>query len=438
MTEVGFGSQLKTKFLILGITGPLNSGCSTIANFIVNEQHDMLSRLEQESVQEKIEFNYRNIKELLEKGEEENAKNISLCNRELKSLLRKREAYKTLRNYDSPEFKYISLSKMLIKYTVEYWLKSRRKNFGDKFKFLTDEIGKRSFDREKIVKINEMIKKKRYRNLKESACSFYDNYLRELDEFIKYLKTNIDKNLLGTVLQDIGDNIRQSGNPFSNRSQVVTFENVFRIAEEANLLIKYYRNRQDSKRIHHFVIENFRNPYEVEYFRYRYYEFFLVSINSEKDIRQSRPGFSEDRDLRDQGVKNKIYEFYKQNVSRCVYISDIAVTNNKNLNELYEKWVEYFSLVVKPGTITPSNNEQFMNQAYSMALKSSCISRQVGAIIVGKNGYVIGAGWNDAGEGQIGCGYRQIIDLRKLGNEVLVTNPKKRRVVSKISKEKGR
>ncbi len=79
-----------------------------------------------------------------------------------------------------------------------------------------------------------------------------------------------------------------------------------------------------------------------------------------------------------------------------------------------------------------------MNQAYSLSLRSSCISRQVGAVIIGKNGYVIGAGWNDVGEGQIGCGYRQVADIRNIANDILATNPSSeesfRRYISKERK----
>jgi deoxycytidylate deaminase len=45
-------------------------------------------------------------------------------------------------------------------------------------------------------------------------------------------------------------------------------------------------------------------------------------------------------------------------------------------------------------------------------MKSNCISRKVGAVIEGKHGYLVGAGWNDVGEGQISCGLRKIKDLR--------------------------
>jgi deoxycytidylate deaminase len=44
-------------------------------------------------------------------------------------------------------------------------------------------------------------------------------------------------------------------------------------------------------------------------------------------------------------------------------------------------------------------------------MRSKCISRKVGAIIVGERGYIVGGGWNDVGEGLIGCGDRIIQDI---------------------------
>lgn len=74
--------------------------------------------------------------------------------------------------------------------------------------------------------------------------------------------------------------------------------------------------------------------------------------------------------------------------------------------------MRYICLIVDPGCTKPTTEEMFMNMAYTMALKSNCISRKVGAVIEGAKGYLVGAGWNDVGEGQISCGLRKIKDLR--------------------------
>lgn len=192
------------------------------------------------------------------------------------------------------------------------------------------------------------------------------------------------------------------------------------LANEANDLIKFYRFKGRSKFgrtvYKEFVIEAFRNPFEVEFFRNRYYEFFLLSINSHLEIRSARKNWNKERDTRDQGQGIGKNEFYKQNVSRCVYLSDISINNDSNLGRFGQKLAKYYALIRQPGCITPSGHELFMHQAYSMSLKSNCISRQVGAIIVGPEGYIVGAGWNDVGSGQIPCGQRKVSDLRLTDN----------------------
>ena len=105
-------------------------------------------------------------------------------------------------------------------------------------------------------------------------------------------------------------------------------------------------------------------------------------------------------------------------------MSDISINNEdefeRNLSGELERYksktfiklLRYISLIVDPGCTKPTTEEMFMNMAYTMALKSNCISRKVGAVIEGAKGYLVGAGWNDVGEGQISCGLRKIKDLR--------------------------
>jgi len=128
--------------------------------------------------------------------------------------------------------------------------------------------------------------------------------------------------------------------------------------------------------------------------------------------------FSQKREERDQGDPKKPAELHKLDVRSCVLLSDIALLNNrqesKSLIEFFEKLMRYFALIRSPGCIPPTDNELYMHLAYSHSLKSTCISRKVGAIILGPQGYIFGAGWNDVGEGQIGCGLRHIQDYQEI------------------------
>lgn len=430
--------DLKHNFLIVGFTGPLRSGCTTAANFFINAPQKEIEKYTLESEQTNIEETYKEIA-ALQIDTISHSQILKKKKSDLNVLLKKREIKKVLGSETIRPFYYISMSDMLLKYAVEYLHIHRRKKFNKKYRQLIDIIRNENLNSRLIKKINEKLNNKKFRSISSEECEFYDNFLRKISEIMGQLKKSIAPEQLGEMLQDLGDNIRRNGNPF-DLTGTIKGKCISLISEQANRLIKFMRNRQDGpdRRRHHFVIECFRNPYEVEYFRYRYYEFYLFSVFAKRSEREGRENFSGLRDKRDRGEENKPEEIYKQNVSRCVYLSDIAINNNSFKIEFYRKLMNYYAIILRPGCITPSSQETFMNQAYSLSLRSGCISRQVGAVIIGKNGYVIGAGWNDVGEGQIGCGFRQVTDIKSLTNDILATNPSSdesfRRYISKERK----
>lgn len=239
------------------------------------------------------------------------------------------------------------------------------------------------------------------------------------------------------LMQDFGDNLRSTGNTLKyyeidtiKENQEEFQINNNKIAKYIDYIINYYSKNAPNK--HLFVVDSFRNPMCIKYLRKRYPGFFLISLFASKNERKRRlleketkknnstfdiekfKKYFENDDIRDsgEGLKN-IESFFKQNVSETVLISDIAI-NNEGIakNQLFEKSLRYLALIADPGCTKPTGTEMFMNIAYTMAMKSNCISRKVGAVIEGKKGYVIGAGWNDVGVGQISCGLRNIKDLK--------------------------
>jgi deoxycytidylate deaminase len=229
------------------------------------------------------------------------------------------------------------------------------------------------------------------------------------------------------MMQDFGDNIRRTGNPFDyspdmdpSKTRKTRIHQT--LASDAELLITFlFKARKHS----FFIVDAFRNPYEAFYFKDRYVNFFLISMHAPREIREKRlkDKFDKESEKRDQGgLIEKIEDhFCMQNVPKTVKFSDIAINNDKDLprnkdglekDELIKKLVRYLALIFDTGCTKPDDDEVMMNLAYTMAMKSNCISRQVGAVVVGKDGYVVGAGWNDVGEGKISCGLREIKDLK--------------------------
>lgn len=249
------------------------------------------------------------------------------------------------------------------------------------------------------------------------------------------------------VMQDFGDNIRQCDDPFGRRIARIP-DNAYKLAKGvAQMIYVLYKTGQGA----FFVVDCLRNPYEVLYLRREFANFFLLSLYADKEIRERRfttkarrtwaRKFQESEtraifrgiDERDSGKNVEGKEVaYKQNVTQCVRISDIAITNMTEwpgnidvgdmkieevqkavttVREFCRKALRILCLILNPGCTKPSDDEMCMNMAYAMAVKSNCISRQVGAVIVGPKGYIVGAGWNDVGEGKTSCGLRAIRDL---------------------------
>jgi deoxycytidylate deaminase len=428
--------SLKHDFLIIGFTGPLRSGCTTAAHFLENDINKAIEAIINNygQVQTEIETLYIDISE----SKKLNTQNITADLEEKKIALRKRlrerEAINVLKDYRDNNFIYISLTDMLIKTAIEnvsHFLKIEGNISKDKRKLLTSI--KKSIlsdypDINKLRGLSRLISERNFSNISRKEWKTYEEYLGRIKQTRETIAV-LQPDIIGDVLQDLGDNLRRCGNPWNYRPKDIKPDSVFALAKEANDVIKYYRskNRENyvrKQRGNHFVIEAFRNPYEVEYFRDRYYEFFLISLFADYEARKTRDDkFSDKRDTRDQGEKLSIEKYYNQNVSECVRLSDIALNNQDGPEELYDKLLIYFALIKQPGCFAPDWEETAMHMAYSMSVRSTCICRQVGAVIEGPKGYIVGAGWNDVGFGQIGCGYRHYEDFRNLDGDVLISNP---------------
>jgi deoxycytidylate deaminase len=441
-------SKLRHNFLILGFTGPLRSGCTTAAKFFsdgkISEKIAALIASE-DTLQSGIEGAYREVHEiktskLTNKGTYDNGihDEINKKSDDLKSMLKRRETLKALRYSasDPQHFQYISLTEMIFKIIVEnreehekaHGLNSMSADDLKKTDFIKNLLTNidDAFPEAFLVKINETsdrIRKRTLDELQQTDFDEYDNYLVDISRFCKTIKEMpFDKQFIGEMLQDFGDNLRRSGNAFDYRPEEIHRDKLFILAEEANNLVKYFsakQKRESSTKPRQLVIEAFRNPHEVEYFRDRYYEFFLISLYADIEIRKTRDPFSKERDRRDRGEGINMESLHQQNVSEYVRLSDIAINSEAREADLYDKLLDYFALIKQPGCFAPEWEETAMHMAYSMSVRSTCISRQVGAVIEGANGYIVGAGWNDVGKGQLGCGYRCYRDLINLDSTIL-------------------
>jgi len=252
---------------------------------------------------------------------------------------------------------------------------------------------------------------------------------------VRTLKKQLMKTSKGEdieILQKFGNNIRKCGDPFGDKDKGASANRYcFQLAQDMEKVINMiYKAREAA----FFVVDCLRNPNETLYFKQRFPLFYLVSIYAEnetrfqrrfrdlmiakvisKDEKKAKKEFDK-RDKLDSGKQNRNAQeaTYKQDVTHCVQMSDYAINNLEDRSDieeyLHSKLLRLVSLVLCPGSSKPRKDEVYMNMAYAMAVKSNCICRQVGAVIAGEDGYVVGAGWNDVACGEISCGLREVYD----------------------------
>ncbi len=260
-------------------------------------------------------------------------------------------------------------------------------------------------------------------------CEDENNKIEDIYEFItkelptiskeikKQLGLESDYNNYSKAYQLAGDNLRLYGDICKKEN--IDFKKIFTISERINQYIKFIRryNKEHNKKTY-IVIDAFRNPFEIMFFKERYSAFYLMAINANASDIEDRLTHKFNMTLNeikerhtkenpDDSIKNA-ESFVSQNIQVCIQKSDIHISNNgkygnQDFHELYGQIIKYVSLIQHPGLITPSLDEKMMQVAHTAKLNSACLSRQVGASITNKNGSLKAIGWNSVADGQTPC-----------------------------------
>lgn len=408
-------NSLRNEYMIIGLTGAIGSGCTSGAEFLSQEKLDSDKLIN--SLQNKDEFStdYRRSKILKD-----------ACHR-----------------YGWNRFYHIKVSNILffILITSLSKIKKNRESIVDNT--ILDDIKLSDIFKEKnkptpddvnslvdtCDKLSKNIKEKVYLNNDEKNT---DNSLNVIDDFIN---NYVDKeNEKYTVLfQKIGQSIRDNGNIFessSSASDIVTLYNfddsmknipvlfIAKIIREIIKLLDERQSVQDGEDRKFYVIDALRNTYEIEFFKNRYSSFYLLSILASQNIRSERLRkdfkFSKKTLEEVSSFEKNSKDISSQDIDTCIGKGDIFINNDVNepsKHSLHFQLLKYIFLIKSPGMFTPTEDEKYMQVAFTARYNSGCISRQVGAVVVGHDGYIRGLGWNDVPEGHISCLYRTPNDL---------------------------
>lgn len=149
-----------------------------------------------------------------------------------------------------------------------------------------------------------------------------------------------------------------------------------------------------------YLIDQIKHPDEVNLLRIIYRNlFYLIGVMSLEQHRQSR--------LMDEGFRKEDIDYiisrdrkesdgFGQQLERSFKLADYFIHNPLGEVDLIPAQASrFFRLIHGDNAITPSRHEHAMYVAYSTAMKSSCLSRQVGAAISDVSGRIIAVGTND-------------------------------------------
>lgn len=231
-----------------------------------------------------------------------------------------------------------------------------------------------------------------------SGCSYVADKIVELRGYKKLSLSSELKNIYAD---------RNSGKE-PTREQLQEFGNCMREENGSDYLAKRVLTKIEADNsVPGYVIDSIRNPGEASFFRNNLPQFFLLGIFAEPDVRYNRVKnkYGDDRrafnddDTRDSG---KGQDKNGQQVTATFRSADIIIHNNDvirtgNQAESVFSAVlsENIAYIEKKRPFRPSAIEACMTMAYAASLRSSCLKRKVGAVIVDESGNVFSSGYNE-------------------------------------------
>lgn len=253
-------------------------------------------------------------------------------------------------------------------------------------------------------------------------------------------KTARDDLATTRALQDLGDEMR-SGGDYAVVAQALIQR--VRLARAAKVGIENPGDdpvHPDGKR-RAYILDSIRHPAEVDLLRRIYQDaFVLVGVVCETKVRRDRivekysnAGAADADKFMSRDAK--AIEKHGQRVSDAFHLADFFVENTTDRYldpgshepnpdwDINEKLSRLVKLITHSEVVRPTMAETAMHHAYGAAMRSACLSRQVGAALLDAEGNVLATGANEvprAGGGVYGESFSDESDdhrcaFRKVG-----------------------
>ncbi len=202
-----------------------------------------------------------------------------------------------------------------------------------------------------------------------------------------------------STFQDRGDAVRQNYGNFALASAAVS--KIQELREDAN---------PGEEKIA-YILDSIKHPEEVRLLREVYeHSFRLIAVHCSYEKRLDRISGDLDSTSKYKGVPLADVKAFMtrdakdrenqsgQSVSDAFHQADFFLDNNsegENGAGMTADIKRFLSLLLGEGLTRPTASEKAIYIAHASALQSSCLSRQVGAALLSKNGQIIGTGKND-------------------------------------------
>jgi len=149
-----------------------------------------------------------------------------------------------------------------------------------------------------------------------------------------------------------------------------------------------------------YLIDQLKHPEEVKLLRMVYgnlfYLFGVLSTTGNR-IKRLKSERIEDAQISELiGRDRKERDKNGQQLEKTLQLADFFIRNDSyNSDSSKEHIARFFNLIHGENGITPTREEYGMYTAHSAGLRSACLSRQIGASIMTKEGVIIATGRND-------------------------------------------
>ena len=220
-----------------------------------------------------------------------------------------------------------------------------------------------------------------------------------------------DKDIKHTIdLQDLGDEMRREDHAAVACALVAQIRATRRLKQKSRVGENEAIVPDGVRRA--YILDSIRHPAEAHLLRSVYKSAFtLFGVVCEEDVRLQRimkkyanAGEIDARAFMERDAHAK--EMHGQHVSDAFHLADVFLDNtqsqllkDKTPNILWtipDQLERIVKLITHVEVIRPTAAESAMYAAYGAQLRSSCLSRQVGAAVVDSTGTVVSTGTNEA------------------------------------------